>query len=163
MLKLNHQKVIEALLILRGETGVSIPDLEKIIKSNDFEYLLYLLTLIEENLKDSPLILKFNPIKKRYFFALPNQFYNYLAEKKLIKSAFPKSILATIACIVLETEAKSVTIDSLKELRGESVLNHLKALEKEGLIIIENEKVFPTEKLLIKIDINQILKAIKTL
>jgi len=163
LLKLNHQKVIEALLILRGETGVSIPDLEKIIKSNDFEYLLYLLTLIEENLKDSPLILKFNPIKKRYFFALPNQFYNYLAEKKLIKSAFPKSILATIACIVLETEAKSVTIDSLKELRGESVLNHLKALEKEGLIIIENEKVFPTEKLLIKIDINQILKAIKTL
>ncbi|MHA1299475.1 MAG: SMC-Scp complex subunit ScpB [Candidatus Helarchaeota archaeon] len=161
MLKFNHQKIIEALLILRGELGISIPDIQKITKINDFEYTIYLLNQIEESLKDSPLILKYNPVKKRYFLALPGYFYNFLSEENLIKSIYSKSILATIACIILESEEGSSTIDRLKEIRGKTVLEHLKILEKEELIEIKNQKVTPTNNLLMKIDINAVLKSLK--
>ena len=157
----NHQKALEALLILRGELGVSIHDIYKITKTNELEYSLYLLDLIEKSLKDSPLILKFNPIKKRYFLALPNEFYGYLSEQNLIHSIYPKSVLATLACIITELEEGSINIEKLKEIRGQSVINHLKTLEKEEFIKIYDGRVFPTNKLLNNIDINKILRGVR--
>ncbi len=161
MRKFNHQKALEALLILRGETGISVNDIYKITKINDIEYSFYLLNLIEKSLNDSSLFLKYNPAKKRYFLALPNEYYSFLSEKDLIKSPLSKSVLATLACIIIELEEGVVTVEKLKQLRGKMVINHLKSLENEGLITISEENILPTDKLLTKININQVIKGIK--
>ncbi|MFX0134840.1 MAG: SMC-Scp complex subunit ScpB [Candidatus Hodarchaeota archaeon] len=161
MRKFNHQKVVEALLILRGESGISVNDIYKITKINDLEYNLYLLNLIENSLINSPLFLKFNPAKKRYFLALPNEFYSFLSEQDLIKSILPKSVLATLACIIIEMEEGTVNIEKLKQLRGKTVVNHLKTLENEGFITVSEGIIIPTNKLLTKVNINQIIKGMK--
>lgn len=161
MKKFNHQKAIEALLILRGELGISVNDIYKITKINDFEYSLYLINLIETSLNESPLFLKYNPSKKRYFLALPNEFYSFLSEQDLIKSILPKSVLATLACIIIELEEGAVNIEKLKHLRGKAVINHLKTLENEGFITISEGNILPTNKLLSKININQVIKGIE--
>lgn len=99
-------------------------------------------------------------MKKKYFIAIPNEFYSFLSEEDLIHSIYQKSILATLACIIMEIENESVNIEKLKQIRGKSVLDHLKILEKDEYIIIQDDNVHPTNKLLTRIDINQVLKGI---
>lgn len=148
------------MLILRGETGISVNDIFKITRLENFEYALYLINQIENSLTDFPFLLKYNPAKKRYFLSIPNEYYKLLSEENLIHSIYPKSILATLACIIIEMENGTVSIEKLKEIRGKSVLDHLKALEKDEYIIIQENIVHPTSKLLTRIDINQVLKGI---
>ncbi|WP_287585407.1 hypothetical protein [Candidatus Borrarchaeum sp.] len=162
---MSHLEMLETLLFLRGFEGVSVKDIGSLTRIKDFEYSLFLLSQLEERIKDFPLKLHYNPVTKRFMLMISDAKIETLQEKELVKSFLPKSVRATLALIVLHVIRKEqLTTQLLREERGEKVdiMSHLNLLvkndiielkEKDGVSVIEL-----TNRFLERIDTETIVK-----
>ncbi|MHA1266201.1 MAG: SMC-Scp complex subunit ScpB [Candidatus Helarchaeota archaeon] len=156
---MSHLEILQALLFLRGAEGVSLSDIYKICGKKDMEYAIYLLSLLELSLHNTPVQLQFIPLSKKYQIIIPPTVIGHLEKKELLKPLLSKAARATLACIILKkVNEEPITLTMLKKIRGSNVVKHLEELEKAGYISRENRYIVLTDKLLTEIDISAFLK-----
>ena len=167
---MSHLEMLQTLLFLRGIEGVSVKDIGSITGIKDFEYSLFLISQLEERMKDLPLRLHYNPVTKRFILMISDTKVETLQEKELVKSFLPKSVRATLALIVLHVIRKEqLTPQILREERGEKVdlMSHLNLLVKNDIIeLIEKDGVSVielTNRFLERIDTETIVKKLTKL
>ncbi|MBD3230717.1 MAG: hypothetical protein GF329_21240 [Candidatus Lokiarchaeota archaeon] len=161
---MNHLRCIESLLFIRGEKGISIRDISKVIDNNDYEYILYLISMIESRLENTVLKLKYNRIKKRYHVMIKPDYINLLQDLDIIKPRLSKAATATLSVIIFYYfKNKKIDIDFLKSLRTQNVKEHLIELDNAGYIKFDTEKeTFEiTQKLINEVDLYNLAKKIE--
>jgi hypothetical protein len=162
--------MLETLLFLRGIEGISVKDIGSLTRIKDFEYSLFLLSQLEERIKDLPLRLHYNPVTKRFTLMISDAKVEKLQEKELVKSFLPKSVRATLALIVLHVIRKEqLTPQILREERGEKVdiMSHLNLLVKNDIIELKEKNgisvIELTNRFLERIDTETIVKKLTKL
>jgi len=167
---MSHLEMLETLLFLRGIEGISVKDIGSLTRIKDFEYLLFLLSQLEERIKDLPLRLHYNPVTKRFILMISDAKVEKLQEKELVKSFLPKSVRATLALIVLHVIRKEqLTPQILREERGEKVdiMSHLNLLVKNDIIELKVKNgisvIELTNRFLERIDTETIVKKLTKL
>ncbi len=126
------------------------------------EYAFFLLSTLEESLKNTPVQVKFIPTSKRYQIVIPNEIIASLEEKQVLKPVLSKAARATLACVIMNTiKEEPVTVSLLKGIRGSNVINHIKELEENGYVSQENKQIFLTNKLISEIDISALVKELE--
>lgn len=167
---MSHLEMLETLLFLRGIEGISVKDIGSLTGIKDFDYSLFLLSQLEERIKDFPLKLQYNPVTKRFMLMISDIKVEKLQEKELIKSFLPKSVRATLALIVLHVIRKEqLTTQLLREERGEKVdiMSHLNLLVKNDIIELKEKNgvsvIELTNRFLERIDTETIVKKLTKL
>ncbi len=167
---MSHLEMLETLLFLRGIEGISVKDIGSLTRIKDFEYSLFLLSQLEERIKDFPLKLYYNPVTKRFMLMISDAKIEPLEEKELVKSFLPKSVRATLALIVLHVIRKEqLTTQLLREERGEKVdiMSHLNLLVKNDIIELKEKNrvsvIELTNRFLERIDTETIVKRLTKL
>jgi len=167
---MSHLEMLETLLFLRGIEGISVKDIGSLTGIKDFEYSLFLLSQLEERIKDLPLRLQYNHVTKRFMLMISDAKVEKLQEKELVKSFLPKSIRATLALIVLHVIRKEqLTPQLLREERGEKVdiMSHLNLLVKNDIIELKEKNgvsvIELTNRFLERIDTETIVKRLTKL
>ncbi len=167
---MSHLEMLETLLFLRGIEGISVKDIGSLTRIKDFEYSLFLLSQLEERIKDFPLKLYYNPVTKRFMLMISDAKIEPLEEKELVKSFLPKSVRATLALIVLHVIRKEqLTPQLLREERGEKIdiMSHLNLLVKNDIIELKEKNrvsvIELTNRFLERIDTETIVKRLTKL
>lgn len=149
-------------MFLKGPEGVSLTDIYNIIGKKDMEYALYLLSTLEESLKNTPIQVKFIPSSKRYQILVPHEIISVLEEKQVLTPILSKAARATLASIILNSiKEEPVTLALLKKIRGTNVKKHINELEENGYISVENNHILITNKLLSEVDISSVVKELE--
>ena len=159
---MNHLELLQALMFLRGPEGVAFTDIYNITGKKDMEYAIFLLSTLEESLKNTPIQVKFIPTSKKYQIVIPNEIISSLEEKQVLKPVLSKAARATLACIIMNTvKEEPITVALLKDIRGSNVSNHLEELAENGYISQEDKQIFLTNKLISEIDIAALVKELE--
>jgi len=163
---LNHLLCLESLLFIRGEKGVSIHDISKLIKIKDYEYSLFLISQLEAKLENSVLCLKYNTKNKRFYLMLKPEFIDYLQNLEIVRPKLSKAATATLAVIILYYyRNQKIDIDLLKSLRGQNVKQHLKELQAANYIVYDdkNETFQITQKLINEVNLKRVADELEKL
>jgi len=159
---LNHLELLQGLIFLKGGEGISLRDIYEITGKKDMEYAFFLLSALEDSLKNTSVQLKFIPTSKKYQIIIPSTIMSLLEERQILTPLLSKAVRATLAVIIKNTiEEEPVTKTQLKKIRGSNIAKHLKELEERGYISQENDHITITNKLISEIDIPSFIKELE--
>ena len=140
--------ILEGLLFVTGEEGLSLEEIKKILELNDDDAL-KLINEYEESLKNEKRGLKLSFLGNRYKLTTKEEHKKYyeLLVDKIVSSSLSQSALEVLAIIAYNSP---ITVGQIDEIRGVASRDMVRKLLFKGLIDIYGKSDLPGKPMLYK-------------
>ncbi len=142
------QGVLEGLLFVTGEDGLSLDEISKLLETTN-EEALSLLEEYKKSLEDEKRGLKLVFLGNKYKLTTKEEHKSYyeLLVDKVVSQTLSQSALETLAIIAYN---KSITVGQIDEIRGVSSRDMVRKLLFKGLIDVDGKSDLPGKPMLYK-------------